>query len=101
MFKEYLAYLRDNPEHYWFKRKLYGWGWVPVMWQGWAAIGLWLISVAFFALTLDENSPPREVAFTFILPILFLTILLIPLFYKKRKKAGGEWGLNNKNEKDH
>src|SRR3989338_4739781 len=98
MFKEYLAYLRDNPEHYWFKRKLYGWGWVPVMWQGWAAIGLWLISVAFFALTLDENSPPREVAFTFILPILFLTILLIRVCYKKGEKPRWQWGLDTKDE---
>lgn len=35
MLKEYLEYLKDNPKHLWFKRKLYGWGWVPVRWQGW------------------------------------------------------------------
>jgi len=51
MVKEYIAYLKDNPparnafsladaggEHLWFKRKLYGWGWVPVRWQGWLVI---------------------------------------------------------------
>ncbi len=78
MLKKYLDYLRDNPEGYWFKRQIWGWGWVPVTWQGWAVVGLWLAAVAFFSATLDENSPPREVAFTFVLPILFLTILLIP-----------------------
>lgn len=33
MFKNYLDYIRDNPHGYWFKRKLYGWGWTPVTWQ--------------------------------------------------------------------
>ena len=30
MLKQYIAYLKDNPQGYWFKAKLYGWGWVPV-----------------------------------------------------------------------
>ena len=30
MIKEYIAYLKDNPQGYWFKARLYGWGWVPV-----------------------------------------------------------------------
>ena len=30
-FKEYI---RNNPKGYWFKRKLYGWGWFPVKWEG-------------------------------------------------------------------
>ena len=46
MFKKYWQYLKDNPEGYWFKRKLYGWGWVPVKWQGWLVIA---ISIAIFA----------------------------------------------------
>ncbi len=27
MIKKYLNYIKDNPEHYWFKAKIYGWGW--------------------------------------------------------------------------
>lgn len=98
MFKKYLDYLRHNPEGYWFKRKIWGWGWVPVTWQGWTVIGLWLAAVALFALTLDENSPPREVAFTFILPVFFLTILLIRICYKKGEKPRWQWGLDEKNQ---
>lgn len=93
MFQKYIAYLRDNPEHYWFKRKIWGWGWVPVTWQGWAVIGLWLAVVVLFALTLDENSPPQEVAFTFILPVLLSTIVLIRICYKKGEKPKWMWGL--------
>jgi len=39
--EKYLQYLRDNPEGYWFKARLYGFGWTPVKWQGWA------VTVAF------------------------------------------------------
>lgn len=98
MLKKYLDYFRNNPENYWFKRKIWGWGWVPVTWQGWAVVGLWLAAVAFFAATLDKNSPPREVAFTFILPILFLTILLIRICYKEGEKPKWQWGLDEKDK---
>lgn len=94
MFTKYLAYVRDNPRHYWFKRKLYGWGWTPVTWQGWAVIGLWLAAVFLLAFTLDEHSPPQEVVFTFLLPLLFLTALLIRICYKKGEKPRWQWGLD-------
>jgi len=76
----------------WFKRKLYGWGWTPVTWQGWLVIAVWLILVLFFALTIDENSPTREVVFTFILPIALLTFTLIRICYKKGEKPRWQWG---------
>ncbi|MCF7864956.1 MAG: hypothetical protein K9M11_00420 [Candidatus Pacebacteria bacterium] len=93
MFKRYINYYKDNPQGYWFKRKVFGWGWVPVTWQGWTVIAVWLLGVLAFAFTLDKNSPPREVAFTFILPILFLTIALIRICYKKGEEPGWRWGL--------
>ena len=35
----------ESKQHksYWFKARLYGWGWVPVKWQGW--LDLYLFSV--------------------------------------------------------
>ena len=46
MFKKALEYYKHNPEGYWFKRKLYGWGCVPVTWQGWLVV---MASVACIA----------------------------------------------------
>lgn len=83
MLKEYRDYLRDNPKGYWFKVKLYVWGWTPVRWQGWLTIVLYMVLVILFALTIDDNSPPREVFFTFILPVVLLTITLFHICYKK------------------
>lgn len=99
MISEYLDYLKDNPEHLWFKRKIYGWGWTPATWQGWLVILIWLILVLFFAFTLDENSPPREIVFTFILPITLLTITLIRVCYKFGEKPKWQWGLPKDDKK--
>lgn len=96
MFEKLIAYYKDNPEGYWFKRKVWGWGWVPVTWQGWTVIGLWSVAVAFLALTLDETSSPREVMFTFVLPIMVLTALLICICYKKGEKPKWQWGFEDK-----
>ncbi|MFA7286573.1 MAG: hypothetical protein WC052_02865 [Patescibacteria group bacterium] len=93
MLKEYIQYIKDNPEHYWFKRKLYGWGWTPATWQGWLVLAIWLVLVLMFAFTLDENSPTREVMFTFILPVTLLTLTLIRIGYKTGEKPSWQWGL--------
>ncbi|MFZ2253303.1 MAG: hypothetical protein WAW13_04010 [Minisyncoccia bacterium] len=96
MIKEYVSYLKDNPNGYWFKRKLYGWGWTPATWQGWLTMGAYLLFVLGFACTIDENSPTREVAFTFLLPVVILTIALLRICYKKGEKPKWQWGLPKK-----
>ena len=81
-----------NSEHLWFKRKLYGWGWTPATWQGWLVILVYVVLVALFAFTIDENSPAREVFFTGILPVALLTIALISICYKFGEKPRWQWG---------
>jgi hypothetical protein len=76
----------------WFKRKQYGWGWYPVTWQGWLVVLVYLLAVFAFALTLDENSPTKEIVFTFLLPIFLLTIALIRICYKTGEKPKWQWG---------
>lgn len=79
-------------EKKWFKRKLYGYGWVPVTWQGWLVVFTYALLILLFSLTTDENSPPKEAFFTFILPIILLTITLIRISYKKGEKPRWQWG---------
>lgn len=88
----YVRYAHDNPQHFWFKRKLYGWGWTPVTWQGWTVIALYLVLVFTFAMTIDESSPPREMVFTFWLPVAVLTTLLIRIAYRKGEPPRWQWG---------
>lgn len=99
MIKEYIRYLKDNPNNHWFKAKLYGWGWTPVKWQGWVTILIYIILVIFLAFTNDKNSQNKEALLTFILPLILLTAILILICYKKGEKPRWQWGLPNKSSK--
>lgn len=92
MIKEYIEYLKDNPHGYWFKRKLYGWGWTPVTWQGWLLIIVYILLIVVFSMTIDNTSPRQEVVFTFILPVVLLTVALIRICYRKGEKPKWQWG---------
>ncbi len=98
IFKKYQEYLKDNPKGYWFKRKIYGWGWTPVRWQGWVVLLVYILLVSMFSLTLDEYSPSREKFFTFFLPLALLTFTLIRICYKKGEKPKWTWGLKDKDK---
>lgn len=92
----YIPYAKDNPRHLWFKRKLYGWGWTPVTWEGWLATFIYVGLVAACGLTLEETSAPEEIALTFALPTLILTAAFIALAYKKGEKPRWQWGDDGK-----
>lgn len=92
IFKEYNEYLKDNPKGYWFKRKLYGWGWTPVKWQGWFSIFVYIL-LLFIFISINDN--PKIM----LLPVIFLTILLIFICYKKGEKPRWQWGFNKVNKK--
>lgn len=87
--KNYINYLKDNPSGYWFKRKLYGWGWTPATWQGWIITCIYIGLVILLALTIDENSPTREIVFTFVLPVFLVTISLSELRIIKERSLVG------------
>lgn len=76
----------------WFKRKVYGWGWYPASWEGWAVTGIYVLLMLFFAFTVDESSPVNEIAFTFLLPVTLLTIAFIRLCYRTGEKPRWQWG---------
>jgi len=83
-----IAYLRDNPEGYWFKRKLYGWGWVPVKWQGWLVV-LLALSILFAGIYVGEiDDAPGAAGLGF---LLMLTILFF-FGYLKGEKPKWSWG---------
>ncbi len=97
MIKEYIKYLKDNPQGYWFKAKLYGWGWTPAKWQGWCVIFLYIALILALVLTREKDIPGNPDSgsnfLTFALPIVVLTILLVIVAYKKGEKPHWQWGL--------
>ncbi len=97
MFKKYFNYLNNNPEHYWFKRKIWGWGWTPATWQGWLTTFIYIALVIGLALMREEAIPGNPDSgsnfLVFGLPIILLTVLFIYIAYKKGEKPRWQWGL--------
>ena len=97
MLKKYLDYLKDNPEHYWFKRKVWGWGWVPATWQGWFVTFIYIAIVFLLVLSREETIPGNpDSGSNFLvlgLPIILLTALFLFITYKKGEKPKWQWGL--------
>jgi hypothetical protein len=97
MFKNYLDYIRNNPNQYWFKRKVYGWGWVPATWQGWFVTLLYILLISIFVFTREEavsGNPDSGSNFLVLgLPIIVLTTIFIFIAYKKGEKPKWQWGL--------
>ncbi|MFA6364852.1 MAG: hypothetical protein WCW78_00420 [Candidatus Paceibacterota bacterium] len=94
MFKEYISYLKNNPENFWFKRKLYGWGWTPVTWQGWLVIAFFLGFVLWNSLDLEPNMGPIDANFYwFFGKIIAAIIVLLVICYKTGEKPRWQWGV--------
>ena len=96
---EHLAYLKDNPEGYWFKRKLYGWGWTPARPQGWLTLFAYTVSVIFFALKAEEGVSLAVATRSVIAPVVILTIILIVVCYRTGEKPKWQWGKPNNTSK--
>jgi hypothetical protein len=96
MIKEYVNYLKDNPQGYWFKAKLYGWGWTPAKWQGWLVILGYVLVILALVLMREKdiggNPDSGSNILTFALPIIVLTTLIIFICYKKGEKPRWQWG---------
>lgn len=92
MFKEYRDYINDNPNKYWFKAKLFGWGWTPARWQGWAVFLIYLGLVFLLTRAVNEQSTPREVVVSFLLPMTALIVVLLVICYKTGERPRWQWG---------
>lgn len=95
MFKNYIKYLKDNPKGYWFKRKLYGWGWTPATWQGWLVILAYLVLIIAFARTAGKTVGKGSFS-GFWLSLVILTAALIFIAYLKGEKPHWQWGSKKK-----
>lgn len=93
LIKNYIDYLKDNPKGYWFKRKLYGWGWVPAKWQGWAVIAFFIVLILGIALFLGTKpEPSSEDLLLFFAGLVAIISALFLICYKKGERPCWQWG---------
>lgn len=94
MFKGYLNYIKDNPNGYWFKAKLFGWGWTPAKWQGWAIMIVFIGIIFWIASKMEAIvNPTKAEILNYLLQITILVLILIVICYVKGEKPRWQWGL--------
>ena len=92
MIKEIVAYIKDNPEGYWFKRKLYGWGWTPATKEGWLVTVGFLAFIIWYAFRLETMA---QVGLLEVAPLIAAVVVLITVCYKTGESPRWQWGLKD------
>ena len=83
-YKNYTEYMKDNPKGYWFKNKLYGFGWTPIKWQGWLVVLVFTaLVIADFLYTDSTSQSASDTLRPFFIKIIILICILIFICYKK------------------
>ena len=78
----------NSPRPIWFAAKRYGWGWgLPVAWQGWVVLVVWLVIVMSVSLFLAGRSWGEFAAF-----MLLMAMLLVGVCYAKGEPPRWRWG---------
>ncbi|MEK7572016.1 MAG: hypothetical protein AAB553_07120 [Patescibacteria group bacterium] len=68
---------------YWFRARKHGIGWVPVTWQGWLVLLMYVIALVYVFFNHDY-SPSVQIIWTHFWPkIILLTLVLIIVTYIK------------------
>ena len=88
--------MSDQPDQqYWFKRRRYGYGWIPTTWQGWLTIVVFIVTVIGSGLALgitSDNDPDSPKVATY-LAIVFISIVILALISNiKGPKPKWRWG---------
>jgi len=83
----------------WFERKLYGWGWHPTTWQGWAVTFGYLACVLILSFQKDTFASAGDITIAFVLPLTILTMIFVIIAYKKGEEPRWQWGKRIKNKK--
>ena len=79
---------------YWFKRRRYGWGWIPVTWQGWTAVIVYLVIVVAGSLMLrgtPEDTFTKELGF-YLLYVAIASAALFRISSKYGPEPKWRWG---------
>ncbi len=75
----------------WFKRRRYGYGWVPVTWQGFVAVFIYVGLIIAAAFLMEEDMSAGEaVAYLTFVVIATLLLLVVGLYYGPKPKW--RWG---------
>jgi hypothetical protein len=81
-------------KRYWFKRRRYGYGYMPVTWEGWLAVTAYVAIVVVLVpafLDAPEETAGREAGFFFLF-LAAATACLLMVSVKNGPKPRWRWG---------
>lgn len=96
IWKEHITYLTDNPQRYWFKRKLYGFGWIPARLPGWIVLGMYLLVVLGLTLTTPRTLSTQAALVQVVIPICIATIIFLLIAWRTGEPLQWQWGRQQK-----
>jgi hypothetical protein len=97
LIRGYIRYLKDNPEGYWFKNKLFGWGWTPATWQGWLVTLGFVFLILLISLDFSSFSNPTGAELVrFFVKLVVAAVLIIAVCYRTGERPSWRWGLPEK-----
>ncbi len=83
---------------FWFRRKLYGWGWTPSSWEGWIVLLIYLIYIISKFKKVDALSHPgSDTLIGLTVPVVISTIILIGICYETGEAPRWQWGKRREN----
>lgn len=92
----------EKDEKYTMKRKRYGWGWIPVTWQGWvfifAQVGIIVIAATLLPHKPAHPSTDQLLRFFGIFGLAFLNLIIFSLETSPRPKW--RWGKKSSDNPD-
>lgn len=76
----------------WFKAKMYGWGWQPVSWQGWAIMALYFFAVLKSTWGLKSQGSFGADLNILAARVLIPTVCILIICYIKGERPHWRWG---------
>ncbi len=87
-----LSNMKNTPRKKWFKRKLYGYGWYPISWQGWLCLFVFLGFNYWNFMRANLQHSWSDFLLHFV-PFFTLSLaLLIFICIAKGRKPRWQWG---------
>ncbi|MDZ7786112.1 MAG: hypothetical protein U5L95_03260 [Candidatus Saccharibacteria bacterium] len=79
---------------YWFKRRRYGYDWIPVTWQGWLVIAIYLVLILLGSLFLarEGDDPSAGDLLVFFTTLFVATGTLLVVTFYTGPKPKWRWG---------
>lgn len=88
-------------KNWWFKRKRYGYGWVPVTWQGWLTVAIFVAVISVPAAFIEYQKTESVLWMSlYLIFVLVVSLALVIISYRKGPKPKWRWGSSDEDDPD-